>query len=67
MTELTVDQQIRMKAVEISIISCSIITAATIRAGDNTNGIVPFGSITDIERYIRDGKIPEENKLMEIV
>lgn len=64
MVELT-DMEIRMKACELSVNICAAMSSAIIINGGlkNLNEIAPFGLVSDIEKYIRTGKIPEPIKV----
>jgi hypothetical protein len=59
------DQEIRAKAVEVSVMMCTHFTSALIvHSGlQNVNEIAPFALVEDIEKYIRTGEIPESIKV----
>jgi hypothetical protein len=65
MPKLT-DEEIRLKAVEISFYSCAIITGAAIqKVGlENLNEVAPFGSVKDIEKYVKTGEHPKPIKIV---
>lgn len=58
------DEEIRLKAAEISFNICAALSAAVIQnAGlGNLTEFAPFGQVKEIEEYVRNGKIPEPIK-----